>query len=274
MIDFVLMTPIYHGVDGITCWCVEKAHHARLNNFLWVPGCEGKGDALICRNRSVSATTFMECGEANHMIFLDSDIVFTPEDLKMISDDMQAGYDIVGGLYPTRSGTDWTTYFWEMQAPTAEMCEDNPVQEVQFLATGFMGISKYALQKIAKDYVYPDGRKFPILHPKTGVARSYPFFEAGWTHIDTPDADGSEDIWLSEDYDFCEKARAVGFKIYADMRVQLGHQGTRIVTTHTVEMYRALQEKRAEDVKQKGDSIKREEGAYTDFVADSTGDTE
>jgi hypothetical protein len=227
------MMPIYHGVDGITCWCVERAHQAGLN-FLWVIGSGGKGDALICRNRSVAATTFMEFGESDYMIFVDSDIVFTPQQLKQLNDDQKAGYDIIGGMYPTRSGTDWTSYWWKGIAPDGEL----GISEVQFLATGFMGISKYALQKIVKEYKYPNDIPMPLLHPNTEGHRSYPFFEARWSHIDDPDASGSHDIWLSEDYDFCEKARAVGFKIYADTRIQLGHQGNRVFTGQDVNEYK------------------------------------
>jgi len=231
--DFILVTSVYQGVDGITCWCVEKAHQAGLN-FLWVPGSGGKGDALICRSRSVAATAFMESGASNYMIFLDSDIMFNPEHLKKLNEHQKAGYDIVGGIYPLRSGTGNSTYFFKNEVP-----EDLGVHECQFLATGFMGISKYALQKIAKEYKYPDGKPLPILHPETEGARSYPFFETGWMRNDTPDCDGTLDIWLSEDWDFCQKARAVGFKIYADTSIQVGHQGNRIVTFKDVAEYKA-----------------------------------
>ena len=257
MVDFVVMTPIYHGVDGITCWSIEKAHQAGLN-FLWVPGTQGKGDALICRNRSVMATSFLEYVWMENQKFLDSDIVFEPYHLKKLYDDLKAGYDIIGGMYPTRSGTDNSSYFWGGKAP-----DSLGIHEVQFLSTGFMGISKYALQKIVREYRYPDGSKMPLLHPNTDGMRSYPFFEAHWGKNEIPDADGSTDIWISEDWDFCEKARAVGFTIYGDLDIQLGHQGTRIVTFLDVQEYRR---KKAE-LEQKAEAKPTEE--KVDYVSQS-----
>lgn len=247
-LDFALVTPIYHGVDGITCWCVEKAHHAGLNNFLWVMGTDGKGDALICRNRSSAATSFMEASVAEYMIFLDSDIQFEPTDLQMIHKDLIQGYDIVGGMYPVRSGTDNSSYFYEGKGPQGPP----GIYEIQFLSTGFMGISKYALQKIVREYKYPDtGKSLPLLHGNTPEMRSYPFFEAKSGHIDVPDASGTTEIWMSEDWDFCSKARSVGFKIWADTRVLLGHQGNRIVTFKDVEEFKKKKKELEEEQKRK-----------------------
>ena len=233
--DFVVMTPVYQGVDGITCWCVEKAHQSGLD-FLWVPGAEGKGDALITRSRSIMATHFLEHGLSNYMIFLDSDIVFDPWHLKLLSDDLKEGYDIVGGMYPVRAGTDNSSRFYS----------DNPlkegdvlgVREIQFLSTGFMGISKYALTKMVKEYRYPDGSSMPLLHAETEWARSYPFFESLRGYVQTITPNEKSWIWLSEDWDFCEKARGVGIKVYADMRIQLGHNAVNTVTFDDVRRHK------------------------------------
>lgn len=266
MLDFVLITPIYHGVDGVTCWCVEKAHQAGLNNFLWIVGSAGKGDALICRERSVAATAFMEFGESNYMIFLDSDIVFSPQQLYQLHQDQKEGYDIVGGMYPYRNGQDWSTYFFNGESPN-----ELGVHEVQYLATGFMGISKFALQKITKEYKYGD-IPMPILHPNTPDARSYPFFEAKWWHMDKVDADHKDlegkgfDIWLSEDYDFCEKARAVGLKVYADTRIQLAHQGNYLATPQMV-MENKIKKMRKDS--QDETIAMRLAGVEQDYVTDS-----
>lgn len=36
--------------------------------------------------------------------------------------------------------------------------------------------------------------------------------------------------YLSEDFSFCEKARKMGYKIYADSSIKLGHQGNYFYT--------------------------------------------
>lgn len=259
--NFILMTPVYHGVDGITCWCVERSHQAGLD-FLWLVGAEGKGDALIPRSRSIMATAFLEYGKANHMIFLDSDIVFTPADLKLLYDDMCEGYDIIGGMYPVRAGTDNSSRFYSDNPPTMN-ADELGIWEIQFLSTGFMGISKYALQKIAKEYRYPDGSPMPLLHPNSDWARCYPFFEAIKGNVQTNTPGEKEWIWLSEDWDFCEKARAVGLKVYADLRIQLGHNAVKTVTFADVQQYKMVH---AAD--------KPEPVEDRDYVAESTEGTE
>lgn len=242
MYDFCLVTPVYSGVDGITCYCVEEAHHQLPvwgMNFRWYIGAEGHGDALICRARSVQATQFLEDGPSDYMIFLDSDIVFRPEDLKLLSEDLHEGYDLVAGCYPTRSGTQLASHWWNDKPPVGEL----GVYEAQFISTGFYGISKKLLKRMVGEL------KLPLLHPGD-VGRSYPFFEtrSGW--IGKPDNSGSQDIWISEDWDFCEKARKIGVKSYLDTRIQLRHQGTRIVTFEDIDNHQRglLREQRRDNL--------------------------
>ena len=229
------MTPVYSGVDGITCYCVEEAHHQLPvwgMTFKWYIGAEGHGDALIARARSVEATGFMENGPSDYMIFLDSDIVFRPVDLKQLSDDLHEGYDLVAGCYPVRTGTQLASHWWNDEPPTGEL----GIYEAQFISTGFLGISKKLLKRMVKKL------KLPILHPKD-TGRSYPFFEdhRGW--IDHADAKGSQNIWISEDWDFCEKAREIGVKSYLDTRIQLRHQATHIVGMQDIADYHEKMDK-------------------------------
>jgi len=227
MFDFCLVTPVYLGVDGITCYCVEEAHHKLPQwgvTFKWYIGASGKGDALISRARSTEATDFMEHGDSDYMIFLDSDIVFRPEDLKLLSDDLHEGYDLIAGCYPTRSGTQLASHWWNNKCPAGEL----GIYEAQYISTGFMGISKKLLKRMVEEL------KLPALHPND-AGRCYPFFRSkeGW--VETPDDYGAQDVWLSEDWYFCERAREIGVKSYLDMRIQLKHQGTKIMSFQDVE---------------------------------------
>jgi len=174
----------------------------------------------------------MEGGPSDYLIFLDSDIVFRPIDLKQLSDDLHEGYDLIAGCYPTRSGTQLASHWWDDTPPQGEL----GIYEAQFISTGFFGISKRLLKGMVEKL------KLPILHPND-VGRSYPFFEdhRGW--IGKPDASGSKDIWISEDWDFCEKAREVGVKSYLDTRIQLQHQGTKVVGMQDIADYHEKLEK-------------------------------
>lgn len=97
-----------------------------------------------------------------------------------------------------------------------------------------MGITKRLLARMVKEL------QLPLLHANEGEMRSYPFFEDRWIRIATPDASGTTHIWLSEDWDFCEKARQIGVRSYIDTSVVLGHQGTTIRTMADVEAYQSL----------------------------------
>jgi len=66
----------------------------------------------------------------------------------------------------------------------------------------------------APEYQLSDGVK-----PGTETQRAY--FKSGvHTYPDT-----GTTVWLSEDYDFCERARALGFDILVDRSIELGHHG-------------------------------------------------
>ena len=252
MYDFCLVTPVYSGVDGITCYCVEEAHHQLPlwgMTFKWYIGAEGHGDALIARARSAQATQFIESDLSDYMIFLDSDIMFRPIDLKLLSEDLHEGYDLVAGCYPTRSGTQLASHWWNDEPPVGEL----GVYEAQFTSTGFQGISKRLLKRMVEEL------NLPILHPND-MGRSYPFFEdhRGWT--DHADVSGSQNIWISEDWDFCEKAREIGVKSYLDTRIQLRHQATHIVGMQDIADYQTGQQR----------NKLREELTILDWIGDSS----
>ncbi len=92
---------------------------------------------------------------------------------------------------------------------------DGKLKDIEYLATGFMGISRKILNKIK------DELKLPICNPNDW-ARCYPFFECGMWEAHKREK-GGEALYISEDWEFCEKVRKVGGRIYADTSVQLGH---------------------------------------------------
>ena len=205
-LDFLLMTVAYDNIKAQTAWCVEKSHLRGLNVFMW--GING-GDALIGRTRSVAASNFLEQGPAEYMIFLDSDIVFEPEDLHRLHQNLQKGFDLIGGCYVVKDGSQLASYGWNGQVKL-----DGTIQEIEYLATGFMGISKKLLAKIR------DELNLPLLHQNEAATKCWPFFESGAR--DRPEGR----IYISEDWHFCDLARKVGVKSHLDTAIRLGHIGT------------------------------------------------
>ncbi len=209
------------------------------------------GDALISRSRSAACTHFLEDElQLPYMLFIDDDITFTPQDVGTILTHLKNGYDIIGGIYAVRGASQLSSYGYN-----GRLDVDGKIHEIEYLSTGFMGISRRALEKIKAEL------KLPELN-KNDWSRNFPFFECGrclntdefaktlGDMFKTPPSDKflkrwlkfsgfrvrekGDSIYISEDWDFCDKARLCGIKIYADTSVQVGHMREQIFTPENV----------------------------------------
>lgn len=215
-LNFMLCTVTFDSVKSRTCECIEVARWTLIRDqimFYWTTTF-GDGKA---RSRNICASKFLQnATDVEYLVFLDSDILFTPQHLKKLYEDLKAGYDLVGGVFAVRGGTALSSC-----DASGMLYLNGEVKEIEYLATGFMGISRKLLEKMR------DEIPLPLLHPKN--LKFWPFFE----EKQYPERDG-EGIFLSEDYDFCEKARKVGIKCYIDTSIQLGHLGERVYTLEDV----------------------------------------
>ncbi len=211
MLDFLLVLCSHRGVMPETIGCLERMKRSKLLFYTAVYA----GDALLSRNRSIACSHFIENDWSPYMIFLDDDIIFENRHLEKIHQNMVDGYDIVGGCYAVRDGSQLASYGWDG-------IMDGKVKEVEYLATGFMGITRKALLQIK------DKLELPLLNPNDW-AKCYPFFECGrYTERK------GDPIYISEDWDFCEKARKAGMKTHIDTSVQVGHLGLKTYTIQDV----------------------------------------
>lgn len=167
-------------------------------------------DALITRMRSTAATHYLEQGSGDVLIMVDHDIGWEAGDLEHITRVCLDMKGVVGGVFPKRGFGQGVPIRWgqygEYKIP------DDRVVECLYVATGFMAIHRDVLVALEKTL------------PMT-IHDYRPFFEAPTITHD----DGRIEN-LSEDYDFCNKARAAGFKVWADLRPQLSHFGTHLFT--------------------------------------------
>lgn len=166
------------------------------------------GDALIGRVRSMAATQFIEKSSSSFMLFIDDDIIFRPEDIEKIYQNMKDGYEVIGGCYSTRDGQ-----FLAQSNMDKDIIFNNDIHEIEYVSTGFLGITKNVLEQIIKKC------NLSLLHEDSWI-KNYPFFESGQF--------SQEKIYISEDWDFCNKVRKAGFKVYIDTSIQLGHIGEKI----------------------------------------------
>ena len=203
------------------------------------------GDALLSRTRSQAMTKFLEGTDIPYMIFIDDDQEFQPIHVIKIYNHLKTGkYGMIGGIYPVRGASQLSSYGWE-----GKLAMDGKVRDIEYLATGFMGIARWALEKVV------DKLNLPIVN-QADWARCYPFMEVGRRYSDKdakpfltsfinkkhvkekvteedlktllrqfgittrPHGDS---IYISEDWDLCDKFRDAGIRCYVDTSVQIGH---------------------------------------------------
>lgn len=186
------------------------------------------GDALVSRARSRLACDFLET-DHTHLLFIDADIGFDPEHLfRLLAFDKP----LVGGVYPLKK-TMWEKvpdavrrgvkdlqaaslgYVVRFMPSATESVElEDGFGQVAYLATGFMLIRREVLVRVAE--ANPDLVSV-MTDMNTAPTRTVMFFE---TMIEP---DSRE--YLSEDYAFCRRWRALGGEVWADFQSRMTHVG-------------------------------------------------
>ena len=191
-------------------------------------------ESLIQRGRNALAHGFMQRPECTHLMFIDADIKFNPQDIiKMI----EADKDIICGIYPKKE-INWVEvekavkegvptdrlktrtasvvvnlkdYAGSVTVPVSE-----PV-EIFNGGTGFMLIKRSTFETM-KSVVNSYNNDVLFLDGAISNDRITEYFACA---IEP----GTERL-LSEDYFFCWKAREAGLKVWAAPWAQLGHFGS------------------------------------------------
>ena len=195
-------------------------------------------ESLIQRARNYIADEFLNRSDCTHLMFIDSDIAFNPQDvIAMLALDK----DIAGGPYPKKS-IDWGQLHRAIKKhpdlPASEYEKltgsivFNPVGgtkhfnvteplEVSEVGTGFMLIKREVFEKFQEshpEYMYkPDHVGQAHFGGDREICSFFNVF------ID-PDSKRT----LSEDYCFCHQVRKLGMKIWLCPWFTLSHIGSNI----------------------------------------------
>ena len=201
-------------------------------------------ESLITRARNYCVDEFIR-SDADHLMFIDSDIGFNPQDiiaLMALQTQDPDKYDIIGGPYPKKCIS------WEMikLAVDKGIADEDPNVlekfvgdyvfnpkggqqsiaigepcEVLEIGTGFMMISKPAMKKFCE--FYPQYMYKPD-HVRTehfdGTREIMMAFQA--------EVDPKSKRYLSEDYWFCQKAQEANLKTWFCPWMKMQHVGTYI----------------------------------------------
>jgi hypothetical protein len=165
-------------------------------------------ESLVSRARNSLVAKFLANPKATHLMFVDADITFTPDDILRL---VLHNKDVVCGAYPMKT----IPIKYVLNIDENGIHED-PLYEVKTAGTGFMMIKREVIEDMIE--------KMPELKYKdsVGLGEQYePFMYALFdTMID------EHQHYLSEDWTFCKRVREVCHKrIWVDANIKLDHNG-------------------------------------------------
>jgi len=239
-------TPMYGGQCGgmytrsmcdLTALCVKYGIEVR-SYFLF-------NESLITRARNYCVDEFLR-SDAEHMLFIDSDIGFNPQDViaLMALQTPESPYDVIAGPYPKKCIT------WEKikQAVDKGVADENPnaledfVGDFVFNPAINENESSRSIRLDEPAEVLETGTGFMMIRRKTfdKYKETYPEYSYKPDHVRTAAFDGSREIhayfdciiepktrrYLSEDYMFCQNVRNMGMKVWLCPWMHLQHTGT------------------------------------------------
>ena len=186
------------------------------------------GDALITRARSSLVSQFLDDLDATHLLFIDADIGFEPDQVLRL---IECGTDMCAAAYPIKR------IDWQKVKTTIEAGRPNPaaaalkyVFEVEDPnAVIERRIHQGPLRRHRLSHDPPAGAyKMCVRYPQLKYRRDHSIDAA--TSSDNRfalfDCMIAEDgTYLSEDFAFCKRWIDIGGEIWVDLRSKLAHVG-------------------------------------------------
>jgi hypothetical protein len=202
-------------------------------------------DALISRARSTLVAAFLDDARATHLLFVDADISFEPQQVERL---LRFDRDFTGALYPLKS-MDWdliaqrcveggesvkqaAVSYVGTFCPEAERKHEGGFATAIYAGGGFQLIRRSALRRMIAAYPQTHFSRVHIL-PMSGARRDAVQSSNLFALFDCI-IDPETGTYLSEDYSFCLRWRELGGEIWLDGASKLTHSGTyQFVGDHT-----------------------------------------
>ncbi len=187
------------------------------------------GDALITRARASLVSQFLDDPAATHLLFIDADIGFEPQQVLRL---IECGAEMCAAVYPIKR-IDWDKvkstiaagrpdpaaaalkYVFEVDDPNAVTSSDGFVK-VRYAGTGFLMIRREALERMCARYPELRYKRDHSVDAASSSDNRFALFECMIAE------DGT---YLSEDFAFCKRWTDMGGEIWADLDSKLRHVG-------------------------------------------------
>src|ERR1700761_2616264 len=166
-IELVIATPCFGGqvssIYASSIIALQSALHPMANVGMKVHLRDG--DALITRARANLTTLFLDDPKATHLLFIDADIGFEPEQVFRL---IESGADMVAGVYPIKR-INWDKarrmienkranlaqgaldYVLELENPD-HVVVVNGFTRIRYAGTGFLMIRRHVFEKMCAAY--------------------------------------------------------------------------------------------------------------------------
>ena len=243
----LIATPMYNGVcNGTYALSLASTPATLAQNGICMGYTMMLNESLITRARNRIAHDFLN-SDCTHLMFIDADIGFNPYDIVRM---VRADVDVLCGVYPKKE-INWSevhaavlrgvpadqlhTYTGSFvvntlgkQNTTGDL---NSPLEIEKGGTGFMLIKREVIETISKQVPSYTNDMIAINNPSLGAVEIANMFDTSISPADNR--------YMSEDYHFCDLARAAGYKIYAAPWVTLTHTGSYVFSGQLMRSDRA-----------------------------------
>lgn len=192
-------------------------------------------ESLITRARNRLAHDFLK-SDCSHLMFIDADISWNPYDIVQM---LRADVDVICGIYPKKEINWHEVHAAVLRGVPAEELHNytgsfvvntidkkdakgkvNEPIEIEKGGTGFMLVKREVIAKLSEVAPKYDNDMFTVVNPKDVGTKIANMFDTSISPVDNR--------YMSEDYHFCDLARANGFRIWAAPWANLTHTGTYI----------------------------------------------
>ena len=188
------------------------------------------GDALVARARATLVAAFLDAPEATHLLFIDADLAFEPQQVARL---LAADREFTAAFYPLKT-IDWARLpqrhiggeplaeaglsYVGLPCRGAEARRDGRFVTAVYAGGGFQLLRRTAIERMIAAYPETHFAATNTYPPPPEASQNlYALFDSR--------IDPETGLYLSEDYAFCQRWRAIGGEIWLDLDSRLTHTG-------------------------------------------------
>lgn len=226
----LLATPVAGGVVTHDYLHGVSSFMARCRELGWSVAHVTQPDGLVTRSRNAFASIVVRDPSFTHLLMLDADVVVPTEGLVGL---VRSGHDVAACAVALRNVN------WDRAKELAAGKPNVPVEQLRLVSTqyavwfedwtttaidGFAPVKAIgsAAMAISRDALVRVSESSLVQYASEGMIAADQQ-HSGWTFFDPlVDDDG---VYLSEDYAFCHRWRALGGTVWADVVTTTRHIG-------------------------------------------------